>query len=247
MNPHNSYHLGIVTPMANESATAIDFIDAALRETSKFQFRQVTMFTVFDNVCTDGTMGLLADYAKTEKRLGVVHAPENRCVVDAYMRGYKAALDAGCDWILEMDAGFSHDPTTIPAFLEKISGNFDVIYATRFTLGGKIIDSGFRRKCLSRFGGIVSNLLLGTKLGDMTSGFILYSRSALEQVLAEGVQSKGPFFQTEMKYYARNMRFAEVPIIYTGASHQIGKEAMQDAKFHLRRLFKRRVKSMFRR
>jgi dolichol-phosphate mannosyltransferase len=246
MTNYSSFHLGIVTPMANESATAIRFVDSALREASLYPFRQITLFPVFDNVCTDGTKERLDDYAKIEKRLVVVHAPQNRCVVDAYMRGYKAALDAGCNWILEMDAGFSHDPASIPTFLEKIPGGYDVIYATRFSLGGKIVDSGFRRKCLSRFGGIVSNLLLGTKLGDMTSGFILYSRSALEQVLAEGVQSKGPFFQTEMKYHARSLRFAEVPITYSGASHHIGKKAMDDAKFHLRRLFRQRLRSMFR-
>ncbi len=233
--------------MANESATAIHFVDATLGEASKHPFRQINIFPVLDNVCTDGTRELLEDYAKTEKRLVVIHAPENRCVVDAYMRGYRAALDAGCDWILEIDAGFSHDPKSIPAFLSKIATGVDVVYATRFTLGGEIVNSCFRRKCLSRFGGIVSNLLLGTKLGDMTSGFILYSRSALEQVLSEGVESKGPFFQTEMKYHARKLRFAEVPITYSGASHHIGKKAIQDAKFHLRRLFKHRVALVFRR
>jgi dolichol-phosphate mannosyltransferase len=212
MDAYEAYHLGIVTPMANESVTAIRFIDSVLHEASRYPFREISLFPVLDNVCTDGTKNLLDDHAKTEPRLVVVHAPENRCVVDAYLRGYKAALDAGCDWILEIDAGFSHDPGAIPEFLKKIPGGFDVIYATRFTLGGKIVDSGFRRKCLSRFGGIVSNLLLGTNLGDMTSGFILYSRSALEQVLSQGVESKGPFFQTEMKYHARNLRFAEVPI-----------------------------------
>jgi dolichol-phosphate mannosyltransferase len=246
MNNYHSSYLGVVTPMANESSTAIKFADSVLCETLRYPFRKISIFPILDNVCTDGTRELLDDYAKTENRLVVVYAPENRCVVDAYMRGYKAALDAGCDWILEMDAGFSHDPASIPAFLAKIPDGFDVIYATRFTLGGKIVDSGFRRKCLSRFGGIVSNLLLGTKLGDMTSGFILYSRSALEQILAEGVQSKGPFFQTEMKYHARNLCYAEVPITYSGASHHIGKKAMDDAKFHLRRLFRERLTSMFR-
>lgn len=232
--------------MANESATAIRFVDSVLHEASRYPFRKISIFPVLDNVSTDGTKELLDDYAETENRLMVVYAPENRCVVDAYMKGYKVALDAGCDWILEMDAGFSHDPASIPAFLENIPGGYEVIYATRFTLGGKIVNSGFRRKCLSRFGGSLSNLLLGTKLGDMTSGFILYSRSALEEVLAEGVESKGPFFQTEMKYHARNLRCAEVPITYSGASHHIGKKAMQDARFHLRRLFKRRLTSMLR-
>ncbi len=233
--------------MANEIQTARDFVDAVLAEVSKFQIGEISMFTVFDTVCKDGTREMLEQHMATDSRLKVIHAPENRCVVDAYMRGYRAALDAGCDWILEIDAGFSHDPKSIPAFLSKIDETVDVVYATRFTLGGRIENSSFSRKCLSRFGGMVSNLLLGTNLGDMTSGFILYSRAALERVLAEGVESRGPFFQTEMKYHARKMRFAEVPIVYSGASHKIGNGAMKDARFHLKRLFKQRIKAVLRR
>lgn len=245
MNDYRNQYLGIVTPMANELATARDFVDATLKETAGYPFRQVTMFAVFDKVCADGTKDVLGGYSKEEGRLKVVYAPENRCVVDAYMKGYRAALGAGCDWILEIDAGFSHNPMSIPGFLDKIDGGYDVIYATRFTLGGKIVNSSFKRKCLSRFGGVVSNWLLGTRLGDMTSGFILYSRAALEHVLSQGVESKGPFFQTEMKYHARKMRSAEVPIIYSGASHDVGKRAVDDAKFHLKRLFKNRLKHGF--
>jgi len=226
--------------MANEIETAGDFVDAVLAEASKFPFREISMFPVFDTVCKDGTRELLEERASSEPRIKVVYAPENRCVVDAYMRGYLRALEEGCDWILEIDAGFSHDPRAIPAFLGKIQEGIDVVYGTRFTRGGSIQNSSFRRKFISRFGGLVSNLLLGTKLGDMTSGFILYSRHALEHVLAQGVQSRGPFFQTEMKYHARSLSFAEVPITYRGASHNVGKKALDDASHHLRRLVRDR-------
>ena len=226
--------------MANEMATARAFVEAVLVEAGKFPFKRIILITVLDNVCTDGTRAMLESYAKTEPRLRVVYAPENRCVVDAYMKGYHTALQEECDWILEIDAGFSHEPTSIPAFLDKITEDVDVVYATRFTLGGTIVDSSFRHKCISRLGGLLSNFLLETKLGDMTSGFILYSRHALEKVLAAGVESKGPFFQTEMKYHARNMRYAEIPITYRGASHNVGKKALNDARYHLIRLAKKR-------
>ncbi|MES2474553.1 MAG: glycosyltransferase [Verrucomicrobiota bacterium] len=232
--------LGIVTPMANEIHTAREFVDAVLVAASIFEFREVSMFPVFDTVCQDGTREMMEQHAKTDSRIKVIYAPENRSVVDAYMQGYRKALDSGCDWILEIDAGFSHDPNSIPEFLEKISSNVDVVYATRFTLGGEIINSSVCRRFISRFGSLISNVLLGTKLGDMTSGFILYSRHALESVLAQGIQSRGPFFQTEMKYHARDLPYAEVPIVYQGASHVIGKRAINDAKYHLRRLVRDR-------
>ncbi len=240
MNDYSSLSLGIVCPMANEIATAGRFVSAVLTEAGKFPFKRITLFTVFDKVCKDGTGSLLESIAETESRLKVIHSPENRCVVDAYMKGYQIALQDGCDWILEMDAGFSHDPASIPDFLAKIREDIDVVYATRFTLGGKIVDSPLRRRCISRIGGLLSNVLLGSRLGDMTSGFILYSRQALEMVLAKGIESRGPFFQTEMKYHARELRYAEVPISYRGASHVVGKKAMADARFHLKRLVKQR-------
>lgn len=238
--PFSTLNLGIVTPMANERHSARLFVEQVLAQAAKYPFQKITIYTVFDNVCTDGTRELLETFSLKEPRLNVVFAPENRCVVDAYLRGYKTALADGCDWILEMDAGFSHNPENIPQFFQKMRGNTAVVYATRFTLGGQILQSSFRRKCISRFGGLISNLLLGVSLGDMTSGFILYSRTALEHVLAQGVLSKGPFFQTEMKYHARRLPCAEVPINYTGASHNVGKKALDDAKLNLRRLVKDR-------
>lgn len=239
--PFASLHLGIVTPMANECQSAIRFVKQVLAQTAKHPFQKVTLYTVLDNVSTDDTRELLEAYALIEPQLQVVFAPENRCIVDAYLRGYQTALADGCDWILEIDAGFSHDPASIPQFFKKMKNDTAIVYATRFTLGGRILQSSFKRRCISRFGGLVSNLLLGVRLGDMTSGFVLYSRHALEYVLAQEILSKGPFFQTEMKYHARRLPYAEVPINYTGASHDINQEAIDDATFNLRRLVKTRL------
>jgi dolichol-phosphate mannosyltransferase len=231
--------------MANEKTTALQFVEKVLQEASCHSFTEVSLFTVFDRVCTDGTLEMLREHAVSEPRLKVVFAAESRCVVDAYMAGYDHALKAGCDWILEMDAGFSHDPESIGDFLQHIADPVDVIYGTRFTLGGRIQNSSFKRRLISKFGGITSNILLGTRLGDMTSGYILYSRHALQQVLERGILSKGPFFQTEMKYHARHLKYAEVPIIYSGASHHIGKRAMMDARSNLRRLALDRIQTIF--
>ncbi len=238
--------LGIVTPMANELSTAHRFVEEVLQEASKHSFSEISLFTVFDQVCTDGTLEMLRNHALSEPKLKVVFAADSRCVVDAYMAGYQQALESGCDWILEIDAGFSHDPKSIGCFIQQIPNHVDVVYGTRFTMGGRIKNSSFKRRLISRVGGLVSNLLLGTRLGDMTSGYILYSRHALEHILKQRIQSKGPFFQTEMKYHARRLKFAEVPILYTGASHQIGKRAMMDARVNLRRLTMDRIKTFSR-
>jgi len=103
--------------MANEAATAVRFVDAVLSECENHGFDSVTLFVVLDNVSRDDTRELLEAHVAVQPELSVIWAPETRGVADAYVRGYREALAAGCDWILEIDAGFSHEPSDIGQFL----------------------------------------------------------------------------------------------------------------------------------
>ena len=224
--------------MANEEASAVRFVNEVLDACAAFKFSQVTFFAILDNACRDRTRALLEDLKSTRRELQVVWAPENRCVVDAYIRGYREALNAGCDWILEIDAGFSHQPENIPLFFEKMREGYDCVFGSRFCEGGEITDSSQKRKILSRGGTLLTNALMGTKLKDMTSGFELFSRAALEQVLAKGIQSRGHFFQTEIKIHCRNLRTVEVPIHYRAASDSVNRSVMKDSLNNLWRMYR---------
>jgi dolichol-phosphate mannosyltransferase len=203
----------------------------------------VRFFVVLDNVSTDGTRDLLSAYAAQDPRLEVVWAPENRCVVDAYVSGYRAALDGGSDWILEIDAGYSHQPSEIPRLFEKMTEGYDCVFGSRFCEGGDMSRNSLKRRLLSRGGTLLSNVLLHTKLQDMTSGFQLFSRAAIQGILDRGIRSRGPFFQTEMKAYCQKLRIAEVPITYSGANHSIGRAALSDSFKGLWRLFQLRLQN----
>lgn len=229
--------LGIVCPMANESATATQFVRAVLDQCDAYAFASVTVFAVLDRASKDGTREILSALQSVDHRVQVVWAPENRCVVDAYIRGYREALNAGCDWILEIDAGFSHQPADIPQFFAKMSEGYDCVFGSRFCTGGKISETSTQRYTLSRGGTLLTNFLLGTTLADMTSGFEMFSRSALQQVLDRGIRSRGHFFQTEIKVYCRNFRVAEVPIHYRAASDSVNNTVVKDALRNLARLF----------
>ncbi len=231
--------LGIVCPMANEGPEAVRFVKAVLEKTEGFG--QVSFFAILDRATKDNTVDLLRDYAAHEERLTVVWAPENRGVVDAYVRGYREALAAGSDWILEIDAGFSHDPEDIPKFWAAMQKGYDCVFGTRFALGGKVVDSSTKRYWVSKGGSTLTNLMLGTHLADMTSGFELFSRDALQMVLDRGIQSRAHFFQTEIKTYCRRLRITEVPITYRSASPRLGNTAVNDAFKQLWRLFKLRI------
>ncbi len=235
-NARASVRLGIVTPMANERDTAVRFVREVLAECPGFA--SVTMFVVLDRATSDDTRELLDDYAGTEHRLQVVWAPENRCVVDAYLRGYREALAAGCDWILEIDGGFSHQPCDIPQFFAAMESGADCVFATRFAKGGRISDSSWKRRLVSFGGTQLSNALLGTRLSDMTSGFELFSRSALEMVLRKGIESRGHFFQTEIKFHCAGLRLAEAPIHYRAASARLASSAITESFRQLWRLYR---------
>jgi dolichol-phosphate mannosyltransferase len=231
--------LGIVTPMANERDTAVELVKAVLAQCSAF--KEVTFFAVLDNKSKDGTIDLLRELMKAEARLNVVWAPENRCVVDAYVRGYREAMVAGCDWILEMDAGFSHKPEDMPKFFARINEGYECIFGSRFCKGARLSDTPLKRRIISKGGTILANLLVGTKLEDMTSGFELFSRKAMERVLEKGIMSRAHFFQTEIKTHCRVFKCVEVPIHYSAPSNSVNNKVLKDAFANLFRLFRLRM------
>jgi len=234
---YSTIKLGIVCPMANERKTAESFVCDVLETCRKFDFKSVSFFVILDNASKDGTIDIMRNLSKQLYKLNVVFALENKCVVDAYIRGYQEAINSACDWILEIDAGYSHQPSDISKFFKTMILGYDCVFGSRFCPGGKITDSKKSRYMNSLGGTMLSNLLLGTKLSDMTSGFELFKREALQKILNKGILSKGPFFQTEIRAYAHQFKITEVPIHYRAASYNIGGADLRDAFSNLWRLF----------
>ncbi|MGD9110405.1 MAG: glycosyltransferase [Phycisphaerales bacterium] len=232
-------NLGIICPMANERETAEQLVRSVLDKCRGF--KSVKFFAILDKSCKDGTFELLQNLKDKPAELNVVWAPEDTCVVDAYIRGYKEVISAGCDWVLEMDAGFSHQPEEIPQFLEKMRQGYDCVFGSRFCSGGQFTDSPFSRRFISRGGSILTNILLGTKLKDMTSGFELFTKDALQKVLDKGINSRGHFFQTEIKTHCRKMRIIEIPIHYRSPSNNVNTGVLLDSFKNLFGLFIKRL------
>ncbi|HTC63230.1 MAG TPA: glycosyltransferase [Candidatus Saccharimonadales bacterium] len=227
--------LAVVCPMANEGDSAAAFAMATLKQC--VGFHSVMFLAVVDKASTDNTREVLEDLAQSNPSVIVVWAPENRCAVDAYVRGYKEAMVRQADWILEIDAGFSHQPEDIPQFFDQMEKGYDCVFGSRFMRGGKITEGSSKRYFVSRMGTVLSNFLLGTQLADMTSGFEMFSRRAMHHILERGIQSRAHFFQTEIKVYCRNLKIVEVPIHYKSPSPRMKSSAITDAFRQLGRLF----------
>jgi dolichol-phosphate mannosyltransferase len=216
--------LGVVTPLANEADTVDEFIRRVLAQLKPDD----RLFCVLDHVSMDRTREAVDSAAALDPRVVLVWAPQNRCVREAYFSGYRAALQAGCQWILEMDGGLSHLPEQIPRFLHAMANGADYAPGSRFCPGGRF--SGRLSRLLVSWGGTqLCNLLLGTLMYDMCSGFECFTHAALTHVVQRGVHSRGNFFQTEIRILLRRWRWTEVPITYHGPARSLPGDPILEA------------------
>ena len=133
----------------------------------------------------------------------------------AYITGFKLALELKPDYIMEMDADFSHNPIYIPAFIKTLQIS-DLVIGSRYIENGDVENWGLVRKMISKGGSIYSKLILGWKIKDATAGFVCYRREVLEKINLDKIESNGYSFQVEMKYRAYQLGFilTEIPIIF---------------------------------
>ena len=224
MNSQTGVRLAIVVPLANEAST----IDEFLRRVAVYLQPCDRLFCVLDRDSKDNTLDRVEQAARSDPRIVPVWAPENRCVVDAYFRGYNEALESGAAWILEMDGGLSHQPEEIPRFLKYLDSEFDYVVGCRFMAGGSHNGSLWRR-VVSWGGSFLANFVLGTRMRDMTSGFEMFSRNAMSHVITHGVKSRANFFQTEIKYLLHGWRWVEVPITYYNTCPRVPKGSITES------------------
>lgn len=229
----------VIIPMANEEQDFHPLITEIKRILEKIGSGRV--FFIVDNASKDRTLELCQTVSNEDERFVAIYAPENRNVVDAYLRGYVEAYNAGYDIIIEMDAGLSHDPMAIPTFLKVLNEGNECAFGSRFIDGGSMSESVFKRKLLSKTGTVLANLLLGTRLHDMTSGFQGLHRDVVGEIIKYPLKSKAHFYQTEIRYLLRNKKLVEIPIHYKAPSPRVSNKAVKNAVSTLAYYFIRRI------
>jgi len=224
---YSTINWAAVVPMANEESDFKEFTDI---------FRMVLdelgsgiVYFVVDNASKDRTRELCEALSVNDARFITIWAPENRNVVQAYLKGTKLAYNNGHEIIIEMDAGLSHDPRAIPAFLRVLKEGNEVALGSRYINGGSMADSPLYRRFLSIGGTMLAKLLLGARPSDMTSGFQGFHRKVMVDILSYHFLSTGHFYQTEMRYLVRNKRWIEVPIHYRAPSPRVSPKSISNS------------------
>jgi dolichol-phosphate mannosyltransferase len=238
MNYYDS-DFAVTVPMANEEGGFEEFVSYLKKVFDTLGTG--TAYFVIDNVSKDRTLEMARELEKKDSRFKAVWAPENRNVVDAYLRGLKEAYENGHDLIIEMDAGLSHDPRAINMFIRVLNEGNECAFGSRFTNGGSMADSPLFRRLLSKNGTRMTNILLGTRMYDMTSGFQAFHRPIVKKIIDYPFRSKAHYYQTEMRYLLRKKRYQEVPIHYRAPSKSVSKGAIKNAISVLLYYFSKRL------
>jgi dolichol-phosphate mannosyltransferase len=213
----------VVIPTYNEA----DNLPALVGELRALDVPGLVVLIVDDN-SPDGT-GQIAD--RLAQRLpGTVHVrhrPVKQGLGRAYLDGFGRALDLGADFIIQMDADFSHPPSAIPKMLEMIH-DCDVVVGSRYVSGGRLDERwSWWRRFLSWWANEVwSRRFLGLQTHDITAGFKCWRRATLLGVGLDRVGADGYAFQVEMTYLTERLgyRVREIPIYFE--DRRIGKSKM---------------------
>lgn len=185
---------------------------------------------VVDDNSPDGT-GELAERLAGQygrNRIGVVHRRAKEGLGRAYLDGMQRAIDAGAEFVVQMDADLSHRADYLPGMLGTLlSSDADVVIGSRYIIGASV-DSDWprHRKALSAFANWYVRVLLRLGIRDVTAGYKIWRSTALQALALENVRSNGYSFQVEMNYRARlnNLKVVELPIHF--AEREAGESKM---------------------
>jgi dolichol-phosphate mannosyltransferase len=180
---------------------------------------------VVDDGSPDGTGDIADGLAAEHEAVEVLHRTVREGLGPAYIAGFEHALEHGADFVMEMDADFSHDPADLARLLAA-AGEADLVLGSRYVAGGGVTDWGRVRRIVSRGGSWYARAVLGLDVRDLTGGFKCFRREVLEAIDLPTVRSRGYAFQVELTHRAVQAGFVvvELPIVFR--DRELGRSKM---------------------
>lgn len=203
----------VIIPTYNEKENIELIIKAVFEEKKKFDV------LVVDDSSPDGTANLVKSLIKIfPNRLFIEERKGKNGLGTAYIHGFKWAIDKGYDYIIEMDADFSHNPKDLVRLYDSchVEGA-DVSVGSRYSVGVNVVNWSMKRVLLSYFASKYVRFITGIPVHDTTAGFVCYKRKVLETIKINSIKFVGYAFQIEMKFKAWKHGFdiKEVSVIFT--------------------------------
>ncbi len=206
----------VIIPTYNEKENISLIIEAVFSLPKDFDL------LIVDDNSPDGTADIVrnlqGNYNDSRHRLHLLSREGKQGLGTAYIEGFKYALKNGFEYILEMDADFSHDPKDlVTLYLSCSEGGHDLCVGSRYVTGVNVVNWPIGRVLLSYFASAYVRLVTRMPIRDATAGFVCYRKKVLETIPLDKVKFIGYGFQIEMKFLAwkYGFRIAEEPIIFT--------------------------------
>ena len=201
----------VIIPTYNEKENIKNIINAV--------FALPVMFDVLiiDDNSPDGTAAIVERMQKQwDGRLHLLKRSGKLGLGTAYIMGFKWCLNAGYEFIIEMDADFSHPPKKLLELRQACLDGADVAIGSRYVSGVNVVNWPMGRVIMSYYASAYVRIVTGMNVRDTTAGFVCYRRNVLEAIDLDKIRFKGYAFQIEMKFTAFKMgcRIKEVPIIF---------------------------------
>ena len=189
-------------------------IEALVREILALAVPADVHVLVADDNSPDGTGRLVQAMAADDPRVHAMIRTKRRGRGAAGIDGFKAALALGADYVVEMDADFSHQPRFVPALLAAAAGGADAAIGSRFVAGGSDSDRSIVRRAITWGVRRFIRRRFRTTVRDVSSGFRLFRREILERIDLDDLISVGPSIVLELLYKMQRLRatIVEVPI-----------------------------------
>ncbi|MCB5233705.1 MAG: polyprenol monophosphomannose synthase [Candidatus Cloacimonetes bacterium] len=179
---------------------------------------------VMDDNSPDGTAEAVKKIMETSDRVHIIERPGKMGLGSAYVTGFRFALEHDYEYIMEMDADFSHDPADVPRLIEAAKHN-DLVIGSRYCNGVNIVNWPFHRLLISFFASKYVRCITGMPINDPTAGFKCFNRKVLESINLDDIISDGYSFQIEMNFRAwvKGFKIKEVSVIFTERAGGVSK------------------------
>jgi dolichol-phosphate mannosyltransferase len=201
---------------------------------------------VIDDNSPDGTGALADQLSAADPRIHVLHRAGKLGLGTATIAGMRYAIEHGYEFVLNMDADFSHHPRYIPALVAGMTDH-DVMIGSRYVPGGGVPGWPLKRRLMSKAVNTYARWLLGIPARDTSGAFRCHRVEILKRLDFDRVLSRGYSFQEEMLYLCRRAgcRIGETPIVFEDRRHGSSKINQAEAlaaigiifRLGLRRLF----------
>ena len=208
----------LIIPTYNEHENIERVISISLKQSEMLEI------LIVDDNSPDGTGNIVEKLQADEPRLHLLRRKGKLGLGSAYVTGFQYAIKNGYDYILEMDADFSHNPEDIPRLLEAAQ-TADLVIGSRYCNGVNIVNWPIKRLLISYFASKYVRTITGMPIKDPTGGFKCFQRKVLESIDLDNILSDGYSFQVEMNFrsWVKGFKIKEIPIIFTERINGVSK------------------------